>query len=92
MLPKCDVDMKRVTIDKIDGILIGVFILAFWAILAIQLKVVPTINVGWEAETTKSVNDVLLNLSYSYIAALVFYELTTRLTAYRRKKKLLPVH
>lgn len=83
--------MKRVTIDKIDGILIGVFILAFWAILAIQLKVVPTINVGWEAETTKSVNDVLLNLSYSYIAALVFYELTTRLTAYRRKKKLLPV-
>lgn len=91
MLPKCDVDMKRVTIDRIDVILIGVFILALWAILAIQLKVVPTINVGWETETTKSINEVLLNFSYSYIAASIFYGLTTRLTAYRRKKKLLPV-
>ncbi len=36
-------------------------------------------------------NDVYLNLSYSYIAALIFYGLTTRLTAYRRKKKLMPV-
>ena len=83
--------IKYINIDRIDGILVAVLILALWAILAIQMKVIPTINIGWEAETAKSVNDVFLNLSYSYIAALIFYGLTTRLTAYRRKKKLLPV-
>lgn len=83
--------MKKVTIDKIDVVLIGVLLLALWTILSIQMKVIPTISVEWEADTAKKVNDVFLNFSYSYIAALTFYVLTTRLPSYRRKKKLMPV-
>ena len=69
---KMEVDMRRFTIDITDCFLIGVLLLAFWAILSIQLKIIPTIDVGWEAVTAKSVNDVYLNLSFSYIAALIF--------------------
>ena len=37
--------MKRITIDKIDIILIIVLLLALWAILSIQLKFLPVITV-----------------------------------------------
>ena len=83
--------MKKVKIDRIDVVLFGIFLLALWAILAIQFKFIPTISVGWEANTAMNLNELFLNLSYSYIAALIFYGLTTRLAAYRRKKKLEPV-
>ena len=83
--------MKRITVDRIDIILIIVLLLTLWAILSIQLKVIPVITVGWQQETIASWNTVFLNLSYSYIAALIFYGLTTRLPVYRRKKKLMPV-
>lgn len=83
--------MKRITIDKIDIILIIVLLLALWAILSIQLKFIPVITVGWNRDTIGSWNAVILNLSYSYIAALIFYGLTTRLPIYRRKKKLMPI-
>ena len=83
--------MKKLAVDRIDIILLIVLLLALWAILSIQLKVIPVITVGWQQETIASWNTVFLNLSYSYIAALIFYGLTTRLPVYRRKKKLMPV-
>lgn len=89
MLRWCD--MKRLAVDRIDIILLIVLLLALWAILSIQLKVIPVITVGWQQDTIASWNTVFLNLSYSYIAALIFYGLTTRLPVYRRKMKLKPV-
>lgn len=55
------------------------------------ISVIPVIMVDWQQETITSCNAVFLNLSYSYIAALIFYGLTTRLPVYRRKKELKPV-
>ena len=37
------------------------------------------------------INDMLVNLSYSYIAAYLFYQMTGRLPVVMRKRKLMPV-
>ena len=55
--------------------------LSAWAILSIQFHVIPVIKISLEEETVTALNSFLLTLAYSFIAALVFYLVTTTLPA-----------
>ena len=72
-------------------ILVILTLLSFWAIASVQLHSLPLVGVNFCKETAQSVNKVLLTLSYSYVAALVFYILTNVLPAKQRKNKLQPI-
>lgn len=48
-------------------------LLAAWAILCIELGVLPTIPVSWDESVVLGINRLFLNLSYSYITAIVVY-------------------
>ena len=71
--------------------LIVLFLLSFWAIMTIQLHCPLLVPSCFDEETTNALNTVLLTLSYSYIAALVFYLLTSVLPTIQRKDKLKPI-
>ena len=66
-------------------ILLILTLLSLWAILAIQFGKLPVVNTYYEDSTVTSLNTSLLTLSYSYIAALVFYLVTIELPAAQRK-------
>ena len=65
--------------------------LSAWAILSIQFHVIPVIKISLEEETVTALNSFLLTLAYSFIAALVFYLVTTTLPARQRRDKIDPV-
>lgn len=67
-------------------ILLGVFLASLITIVAIKLNFV--IGMSSYAEI---INDMLVNLSYSYIAAYLFYLMTSRLPVVMRKRKIMPV-
>ena len=55
-----------------------------YVIVCIGLKILPTIG---QISNATQVNNVLLNLSYSYIAGLIFYLLVSYYPFYRQKRK-----
>ena len=61
---------------------------SFWAILAIQFHLIPLMATCMSDKTVSAVNKFLLTLSYSYIAALIFYIVTYVLPSKQRKYKL----
>ncbi len=63
-------------------------LLSLWVILAVQFQLIPLICTNLDAGTSEALNAGLLNLSYSYIAALIFYVLTNVLSAKKRRNKL----
>lgn len=69
-------------------VLLILTLLSLWAILAIQFSQLPVVNTSYENNTVTSLNTALLTLSYSYIAALVFYLVTIEIPAVQRKIKL----
>ena len=71
-----------------NGNLIILFLLSLWAILAIQFHWIPLVKTSFDDETILSLNTALLTLSYSYIAALVFYLVTIEIPTVQRKLKL----
>ncbi len=71
--------------DIIVGLL---FILSCWSIIAIQFHKLPCVPTCMSVGTAKAMNTALLTLSYSYIAAFVFYLLTTVIPAMQRQHKL----
>jgi len=72
-------------------ILVVLTMLSVWVIVAVQLHWLPLAGHCLSEETAQAVNTVLLTLSYSYIAALMFYLLTSVLPAKQRKNKLDPI-
>lgn len=83
-----DLPKKRYTMNII---LVVLTMLSVWVIVAVQLHWLPLVGHCLSEETAQAVNTVLLTLSYSYIAALMFYLLTSVLPAKQRKKKLDPI-
>lgn len=63
---------------KVTGFLFSIMIpvgllLSAWAVLSIEIGVLPKIPVLWEEAMVKGINRILLNLSYSYIAGVTVY-------------------
>ena len=71
--------------DIIVGLL---FLLSCWSIIAIQFHIIPYVPTCMSVERAGAMNTALLTLSYSYIAAFVFYILTTVIPSLQRKQKL----
>jgi len=67
-------------------ILLGVFLASLITIVAIKLNFVIGMS-----DYAEIINDMLVNLSYSYIAAYLFYLMTNRLPVVMRKRKIMPV-
>lgn len=67
-------------------ILLGVFLASVITIVAIKLNFVIGMS-----DYAEIINDMLVNLSYSYIAAYLFYLMTNRLPVVMRKRKIMPV-
>ena len=70
---------------RFDIIVLIVFLVCLYAVLQIRLGCFWPIG---ESENAESVNSIIEGLSYSYIAAYVFYLLTVVTPTYRRKAKL----
>ncbi len=71
----------------IEFILIIISLICIYIILAVGLKIVPTI---YESSNSENINNVTLNLSYSYIAGLLFYFFVSLLPYLILKNKLKP--
>ena len=84
----CDIARRESFKDVILGIL---FLFAAWAILAIQFQIIPVIRIVASENAVNALNTLYLTLSYSYIAALVFYLVTQVFSTRRRKDILEPI-
>ena len=71
-----------------DWIVFGICALCLYAVIQIRLGCLWYIG---SIEKADAVNSILEGLSYSYIAAYLFYLLTVFLPSKRRRKKLLPM-
>lgn len=65
-------------------ILVGL-LLSGWAILSIEIGVLPKIPVLWEESVVHGVNRIFLNLSYSYIAGVLIYWFAVKLPTLKEK-------
>lgn len=72
-------------------VLFIIFVLCIWAISTIQLHLFPSINVKWSQELCDNVNNVYINLSYSFMAGFIFYLLTVSFPHIMEKKRIKPV-
>ena len=73
---------------RLDWIVLGVCILCLYAV--IQIRVGCFWRVG-SIDNAEAINSIIEGLSYSYIAAYLFYILTSFLPAKRRKRMLSPI-
>lgn len=73
---------------RLDWIVLGICVLCLYAVIQIRLGLFVYFG---NIENAEAVNSILEGLSYSYIAAYLFYLLTGFLPAKRRRKKLLPI-
>ena len=73
---------------RLDWIVLGICVICLYAVIQIRLGLFW--NIGY-AENAGAVNAIIEGLSYSYIAAYLFYILTSFLPTKRRKKMLTPI-
>lgn len=67
-------------------------LLCVWAILAIQLRVAGLqIQVNWSQDRCDNLNQLFINLTYSFLAGYVFYLLTIYYPQRKEKKRIQPV-
>lgn len=73
---------------RFDVIVLLVFLVSLYAVFQIRF--------GWfwpisKTDNADTINSILEGLSYSYIAAYIFYLLTVKTPSFRRKEKLKPI-
>ena len=73
---------------RLDWIVLGVCVVCLYAV--VQIRLGWFWNIGC-VENAEAINSIIEGLSYSYIAAYLFYILTTFLPAHRRKEMLNPI-
>ena len=67
-------------------------LLCVWAILAMQLRVAGLqIQVNWSQDRCDNLNQLFINLTYSFLAGYVFYLLTIYFPQRKEKKRIQPV-
>lgn len=71
--------------NKVNRMISLVVIACFYAILTIKLDIFWKIG---ELEKADSINDIILNLSYSILAAVIFYIFIDVIPYYTKKKKM----
>jgi len=76
------------SMKRLDWIVFCICILCLYAVVQIRLDWFW--NIGC-VENAEAINSIIEGLSYSYIAAYLFYILTTFLPAHRRKAMLTPI-
>lgn len=82
--------VKNIHCDRLALYLI--LLLCAWAVLAIQLKIsCLSIPVNWSHESCNNLNQLYINLTYSFLAGYVFYLLTIYFPQKTEKKRLQPV-
>lgn len=75
-------------LDKI--VLIGLFFAA-WSIFCIEIPFIPKIPTCLSVSVTEGLNNLLLALSYSYVAGVIIYWFTVKFPYWRNKLRLAPV-
>lgn len=70
----------------VEALLAVLLVLSFWAVLSIQIYIIPKIEVNWTQEVCIRVNGFYLNLSYSIIAGFIIYLLTCAFPHYQKKR------
>ena len=79
-------------ISGIRLVLYLLLLLCVWAIIAVQFNVTHlTINVNWAQEMCANFNQLYINLSYSFLAAYIFYLLTIYFPQKIESRRLEPV-
>lgn len=66
-------------------------VLSFWAILSIEINIIPFIQTSFSKEYCEKLNKALLNLSYSYFAGFIMYLLTVTIPNYLKRRKVKPM-
>ena len=69
-------------------ILFGIFMVCLCIIVQIKFKIVPFLAYSVYAD---AINEILVNLSFSYIAAYIFYQLTSKFLLTIRNREIRPV-
>ncbi len=65
--------------------------LSLWVILSVGINWLPMFNVSFCEKTTKDLNSVLLNLSYSYFAGFIIYLFTVIIPEINQRSKYIPL-
>lgn len=77
---------------KVVSVLLFLFVgLATWVVLAVQLSDCLKRSCDYTQATCDSINAILLNLSYSFLAAYIFYIITVWLPDFLRSYKMFTV-
>lgn len=77
---------------RTNNVLYILLLLCAWTLLAVQLQLsFLQIKVEWPLELCNNLNNIYVNLSYSFIAGYVFYLLTIHLPKRTESKRLQPV-
>ena len=76
------------TMKRLDWIVLGICVLCLYAVIQIRLGCLWYIG---RIENADAVNSIIEGLSYSYVAAYLFYLLTVFIPTQKRRKKLLPM-
>lgn len=71
-------------------VLIGLLMSA-WAILSIEIELIPQIPIDVTAATVAGMNKVFLALSYSYVAGVVIYWFTIVFPQFLKKRRMEPI-
>ena len=69
-------------------ILLGIFMVCLYIIVQIKFEITPFLAYSVYAD---AINEILVNLSFSYIAAYIFYQLTSKYLLTIRNRKIRPV-
>lgn len=72
-------------------LLVLAILLSCWALLSIQLEIIPTILTNWSQDFCSKLNHLYINLTYSFIAGFIFYILTSWLPKKQDCQRLEPV-
>ncbi len=76
----------------IDFAIYGLLVLSSWAIISIGLEIVPLIeNPLFNDDFWLKINNVSLNLAYSYFAGFIIFTLTVTIPQYRRRSINIPL-
>lgn len=79
----------KFSLGKLMVILLLIF--GIYVISSVGVDIIPKFKVGWSEEFVLKLNNVLLNLAYSYIAGLIIYFLISYLPDQIQKRRFQPI-
>ena len=84
--------MKRWFFLNVVSVMLFIgMVLAVWAVLSIDIPLIPKVTCSFSDETIEGVNSAYLALAYIYIAGAIIYGMTVKYPYYLNKRRLTPV-